>query len=568
MKSATVLVHESSARQEFARRLAALHRAAGAPSLRNVAMLAQQRVADAGGAGRSALASAQRISDWMSGRNVPAKFDSLVPVLHVLAARARRRSGMPSRAMNLREWRSLWSAARTAPPDRTAAPATQLYPAEGPYSAEHEGIFFGRQRALAALLELVRASASPHRASDVVVLTGASGVGKSSLLRAGVLPVLNVETERWAVMTMTPGPDPLRTMSRIRERTAAFGGREGRRPLIVIDQFESLFAPGVESVVREYFLTSLQQLCTAGSVIVSVRSDHLAECAQYAWLAHAIRHNSFTLNPMTRQELTATIVGPPRTRGVTVDQGVVELLLTALETPRYCLDRQHADPGVLPVLHATLSSMWARHTDDRLGVADYRRIGGLERTARTLAEQAWRELSSDERTDARQLLLALVTVHRDGGITRRRLPVGELRRIATQNATGRALIDTLVRARLITVDYKHAALVHDTLLGWDRLSTWISEQRAPLLWRHRIEEDAAEWDTADRDPGLLYRGSRLTTAVRHATPALTAVATEFLRLSARSELADTGTSTESDAVEPPAAAGQPRNGTTCMQSNR
>ncbi len=508
-------------------------------------MLVQQRADDGGAQGRSALASAQRISDWMSGRNVPAKFESLLPVLQVLTARARRRTGTAGEPTDLRAWRSLWLTARNAPLTRSAA-VLPLYPQDGVYSEEHGEIFCGRHRAVTALLELVRASASPHRSADVIVLTGASRIGKSSLLRAGVLPVLAAESERWMIATLTPGVDPARKLAQLLSGTGTFASPEGlgataaradKRPLLVIDQFEELFGEGTEPAAREAFLLSLKQLSTSGSVVISVRSDHLPDCAQYPWLAHAIQHNSFTLNPMTRQELTSAIVGPPRTHGVTVDAAVVELLLTALETPRYGIERQNADAGVLSVLHATMLSMWSCHTEDRMDITHYRRIGGPERTVRTIAERAWTDLTQDQRSDARQILLALVTVHRDGSVMRRRLPGTELRRIAGQTSSGQALVDRLVQARLITVDYKHAALIHDTLLGWDRLAGWISEHRTALLWRHRIEDDAAEWDTADRDPGLLYRSVRLATAVRHATPALSAVATEFLRASARAELA-------------------------------
>ncbi|WP_280269563.1 AAA family ATPase [Nocardia wallacei] len=549
MKSAATEVEHAdtggSARQEFARQLSALHRAAGAPSLRKVAMLAQQRADEGGGKGRSALASAQRISDWMSGRNVPAKFESLLPVLQVLNARARRRAGASGTTADLRAWRPLWAAARTAPVGRLTGTAP-LYPGNGVYAQEHEAIFFGRQRALAALLELVRASASPHRSADVVVLTGASGVGKSSLLHAGLIPVLAAESGRWRVATMTPGPDRAHVLAQILsagEDSAssnnhdAMSAQPSRRPLVVIDQFEKMFDGSVEPTAREDFLISLKQLCTNASVVISVRSDRLADCAQYPWLAHAIQHNGFRLNPMTRQELVSAIAGPPRTRGVAIEPGVVELLLNSLDATRPTVDRQQADPGVLAILHATMRSMWWCHTDERLSVADYRRIGGIEQTMRGIAEAAWAQLDPDAQTDARQILLALVTVHRDGTVDRRRLPGAELRRIATGTSSGEELVERLVLARLITIDYKHAVLVHDTLLCWDRLNAWISENRTALVWRHRIEEDAAEWDTADRDAGLLYRSVRLTAAVRHADPTLSAFATEFLRASARAELA-------------------------------
>ena len=112
-----------STRHEFAGRLAALHRAAGAPSLRNIAMQVQRRANEVGGQTPPALASAQRISDWLSGRNVPARFESLLPVLQVLNARATRRMGTAAEAIDMRAWRMLWTAARSAPADTTGTPA-------------------------------------------------------------------------------------------------------------------------------------------------------------------------------------------------------------------------------------------------------------------------------------------------------------------------------------------------------------------------------------------------------------------------------------------------------------
>jgi hypothetical protein len=144
----------------------------------------------------------------------------------------------------------------------------------------------------------------------------------------------------------------------------------------------------------------------------------------------------------------------------------------------------------------------------------------------------WATLSRAEQFDAQQLLLILITVHRDG-VLPRRAPLAELRRIADHSTTGPVLVERLVRARLIRLEPRHASLIHDALLRWDRLRGWIAENRSMLFWRQRIEEDAAEWDCARRDPGLLYRSIRLTTAINHADPALSPVATEFLRTSVR-----------------------------------
>ncbi|WP_327096035.1 ATP-binding protein [Nocardia vinacea] len=534
-------------RGEFARQLSALHRDAGAPSLRHVATLAQQRARNTEGEGRSALATAQRISDWMNGRNVPARFESLVPVLHVLGARARRRAGTPPETVSLQAWRSLWAAARRAPAvsDATTQPP---YPNADGFSEGHEAAFFGRQRAIGSILEMVRASASSQRNAGAIVLTGASGIGKTALLQAGVIPAMSAESTRWRVVVTTPDRNPLCSLARTFCATECFSTPEpdldavrrwagDRRLLLIVDQFEQLYRPDVDATVRERFLIWLKQVSTIGSVLVAVRSDQLTSCSQPPWLAHSIQHNSFTLNPPDRQELMSAIVGPPRTRGVTVDPAAAELLITELEGSRPASDDPTAGVGVLPLLSATMRSMWAGHSGRRLDLAAYHRVGGVAGVVGRIAEQTWEALTSTEQLDARHILLALVTVHRDGTITRCRTSNAELAHIAARTSTGPDIVHRLVQARLINLESDYACLVHDALLKWDRLYGWITERRSQLIWRQRIEDDAAEWDAADRDPGLLYRSVRLKTAIRYADPTTNTLATTFLRASARAELA-------------------------------
>ncbi|WP_280246028.1 hypothetical protein [Nocardia abscessus] len=447
--------------------------------------------------------------------------------------------------MNLRAWRSLWVAARATPPGALVDSDVPLYPEDGTYTQEYESIFFGRQRAVASMLDLVRASVGPRRSEGPVVLTGASGVGKSSLLRAGVLAALAAEPERWTTAVLTPSPDSARTLGRIvadarrfaeSERSGHRHPRVFRRALVVVDQFEEVFRENVEAAVRAEFLNSLNCACAVATVVVSLRSDHLADCGQHPWLDHAVKHNSFRLEPMNRQDLTSAIVGPPRTRGVVVEPAVVELLLNSLEPPRYGADGRQADPGILPALHTTMQSMWSCRTENRLDIAAFRRTGGPEQSIRAVAERVWSELTSTERDDAMPAMLALVSVHHDGSLTRRRLAVAELRRIADQTASGRALIERLVEFRIITVDDHYAYLAHDALLGWRRLAARIFENRTAMLRRQRIEGDAAEWDSAGRDPELLYRSVQLATAVRHVDSTVSPIAMAFLRAADRTRL--------------------------------
>ncbi|MGW4771539.1 nSTAND1 domain-containing NTPase [Nocardia sp. NPDC004278] len=535
-------------RGEFARQLSALHRDAGTPSLRYVAKLAQQRARSTEGADRSVLATAQRISDWMNGRNVPARFESLVPVLHVLGARARRRAGTPRETVSLQAWRSLWTAARRAPAAPSDTTSQPPYPNAEAFSEGQEPAFVGQQRAIGSILKMVRASGRSTRNADVIVLTGASGVGKTALLQAGVIPILNAESTQWGVVVTTPDRNPLCSLARIFCATECFNTPEpdldavrrwagDRRLLLIVDQFEQWYRPDVDATVRERFLIWLKQVSTIGSVLVAVRSDQLTSCSQHPWLAHAVQHNRFTLNPPDRQELMSAIVGPPRTRGVTVDPAAAELLITELAGSRPGSNDPTADAGVLPLLSATMRSMWAGHSGRRLDLAAYHRVGGVAGVVGRIAEQTWEALTSTEQLDARHILLALVTVHRDGTITRGRISTAELARVAARTSTGTDLIHRLVQARLITLESQYACLVHDALLKWDRLCGWITEHRSQLIWRQRIEDDAAEWEAAHQDPGLLYRSSRLTMAIRYADPTMSTLATAFLRASARAELA-------------------------------
>ncbi|MBF6332442.1 ATP-binding protein [Nocardia transvalensis] len=516
-------------------------------------MLAQQRARGAGEEDRSAVASAQRISDWMNGRNVPGRFESLWPVLQVLIAKAKHRAGTSREAVNLRAWRELWAAARNAPSNRSEPAARQLYP-EGPLTEEDEDIFFGRRRALASLLDMVRMSTTPNRLANVMVLAGASGVGKTSLLQAGLVPALTTQAEPWAAAIMIPGTDPVHAMTQIFGSAGGSAGDtdcfvdtdtlcdvvhrwcRGRRMLLIVDQFEELFGDSLPQPTRELFLTLLQRLSLLGSILISVRSDHITECAQHPWLAHALRHNSFTLNPMSRNELVSAISGPPRTQEVTVEAGVIELLISSVHEYPYRIDRSHGDSGSLSILSAAMRSLWSAHVGNKLDITAYRRVGGVHTVVRRMAEKTWANLTAAQQLDARQILLALVTVHRDGSIVRRRLPCSELRRVAVQLAGGMDLVNRLVRGRLITVDQKCAYLIHDAVLDWDQLKSWITENRSALAWRQRIEADAAEWAAADRDPDMLYRGIRLSTAVRNSDPAMSVIGTDFLRASARVEL--------------------------------
>ncbi|MFF3570454.1 ATP-binding protein [Nocardia jiangxiensis] len=192
-------------RTVFANRFAELYEAAGNPTLKRVATAAGARMRAARAKGQGGGVSAQRISDWRAGRNVPAKFDALVPVLLTLIEEARKSSEpVPPALLDVREWQRIWEAAVAW----TADADPQLpcpYPGLSAYRREDAALFFGRTRPTAELAGLVRATAEGD--GGIVVLVGASGAGKSSLLAAGVAPQL--AEDGWDSVILTPGARPL-----------------------------------------------------------------------------------------------------------------------------------------------------------------------------------------------------------------------------------------------------------------------------------------------------------------------------------------------------------------------
>ncbi|ARX85246.1 hypothetical protein SMD44_04705 [Streptomyces alboflavus] len=216
---------DSGARTAFAERLALLYQEAGNPPLKRVAEAVGQlqRVDDRG---RPVRVSAQRISDWRRARNVPAHFAALAAVLHVLIPEARRKRPTPVSAglYDLAQWQRLWELSVADPADRAAAagedeerppadapavPAVCPYRGLAPYREQDAQWFFGRERGVDALVAQLRAA---ERSGGLVVLVGASGAGKSSLLNAGLVPTLQGGAPGAGygpVVQLVPGAEPV-----------------------------------------------------------------------------------------------------------------------------------------------------------------------------------------------------------------------------------------------------------------------------------------------------------------------------------------------------------------------
>ncbi|MGV0741118.1 ATP-binding protein [Mycolicibacterium sp. XJ870] len=535
-------------RREFAVRFDALYVRGGSPPLRALSKAARQRAQslkmNAGDRSpeRPVFVSPQRISDWKAGRNVPSRFEAVLPVLLVLIDRVRRR-GEPARLelVSLPSWKRLWERAQPGRPTRAAGSVGCFRDGKSARWDQCATAFVGREKAIADLARMVAETATDRSGPRIVALTGASAVGKTSLLQAGLVPLLESHPQPWTVRILVVGAEPMSCFDDVLDRrdfvdgcareTATNGGAHGGNPrLVIIDQFERIFCHGVDSGMRESFLTMVQRLARTAVVLISCRSSDVAACAELPELVEAVERRRYRLEPMGLAELRAA-AELAHGDGTQVETGLIDVVLAALAGRK-----PDHEPAEISILSRTLASLRRRCTGSRLTVASYRRIGGVVGVIHDAAEAVWEKLGPQERTVTKQILLALVGAHAYTDDARRRIPYRELRCLTDGKVHGPQALDKLVDAKIITVDEGQAYLSHDLLLTWPRLVTWLDRERPALIIRGRTTTDSAEWIAADRDPSLLYRGLRLATAI-HYLDNTSELAVEFLRDSMRAEQA-------------------------------
>jgi hypothetical protein len=473
---------------------------------------------------------------------VPARFSGLSAVLEVLVGEARKRKPQPpiDGLYDLDAWRTLWEDALASPVTDADTPpqedsAVCPYMGLSAFGPDDANWFFGRERATNALL-------SRLNENGITMLVGASGAGKSSLMKAGVLPRLGKDT-----IVISPGTDPLKELAlqvpdliHVLESAAdsdaltefahevqiAVGGR-----VVIIDQFEEAFTLGGDENRLRIFVQALHAAAEKTAVVLGVRADFYARCLDFPELAEALQTRQMVLGAMSAAEVRDAVTNPARATGLQLEAGLVDLMLRDLGTHNR-RGKDAYDAGALPLLSHALLVTWQRRQAGRLTIAGYRAAGGIQGAVAATAERAWSDLDEPARAAAKQLLLRLVRVGDDTQDTRRRSSRHSLLEASTNlPATERAL-EVLTHARLITMDAGSVEITHEALLqAWPRLRSWIDEDRAGNLTRQRLEEDAASWSTHDRDSSLLYRGARLE-GVRQQQN-VTTIAKEFVRTSER-----------------------------------
>ena len=439
------------------------------------------------------------------------------------------------------------------------------------FEEQDAGWFFGREAAAVALLDRMSRLLV---GAGLLVVSGASGAGKSSLLRAGVLPRIREAglagapgAASWPCVLFTPTRAPLNELAlrvaplagadaaavrrglaadpdgfALTARQAALAGpprpaeepdgrsaqRDQLRPcrlLLVVDQFEELFTQCAEEGQRRAFFTALHAAATArhgpdqtpaALVVLGMRADFEVRCADYPQLAGPVQ-DRYLVTAMTERQLRMAITEPAKKAGSTVDDDLTDLLLAEVRIGQ----PGTFGAGVLPLLSHALGQAWQYRSGQAVTLADYERTGGIEGAVAASAQRAYDSLTPAQQVAARQVFLRLTATSSDGVNSADRATKAEL--TASKSSVEAQDVEQVLEAfageRLLTLAAGTVELSHEAVLtAWPLLrDTWLADTHADLIVRSRLRTTAAEWDRHSRDPSYLYSGSLLQAATQTTT---------------------------------------------------
>ena len=455
-----------------------------------------------------------------------------------------------------------------------------------PFGEADADIFYGRERATTELAIMVAGQASR---GGLVIVSGASGAGKSSLLRAGLLPALARGLQvsgsaRWPRLVMTPTKEP---MTELAAHLAALGGTDARtlrdtlredpeqarlaarqvvlasaardqarpapgdpRLVLIVDQFEQVFTLDPDGDAdRQRFIAALHAMTTnpdgavgdpPAVVVLAVRGDFLDRCSAFDDLAAAVRDNQlFLVQPMSDSELRLAITGPADAAGLQLAPGLTNTVLDDLRVAG--IDNV---TGLLPLLSQAMLLTWDNRDGNRLTLHGYGQSGGISRAVETSADAAYDSLPAAGQVLAREILLTMTIASR-AKLARRPVTRADLNRLPdAEPARADEVVERFAARRLIVLNDGTAEIAHDALLtAWPRLRAWLADDQASLILHSQLADDAEAW-SRDRVPDFLYRGTRLAGVQRAAEtwqadreryPALTDTENDFLRASLRAD---------------------------------
>ena len=375
------------------------------------------------------------------------------------------------------------------------------------FGPEDGDLFFGREEVVASILGRLRKE-------GFMAVVGASGSGKSSLVRAGLLPAFR-RLHEGRVVVMTPGPNPLGEF----ERSLSAGPPS----LLVVDQLEEVFTLCLDEACRTRFVEALLDVreTRSSSIVVALRADFYGRCADHPRLATAVAGHQHLLGPMPPDELRRAIEGPARRAGLRLEAGLVDAMLADVDD----------EPGALPLLSHALYESWVRRDGRVLTLAGYRAAGGVRGAIAHTAEDVFTACSEEEQALTREMFLRLTELGEGTADTRRRAPLSELVPPAEAGTEATAVLEKLAGSRLLVVGDDSVEIAHEALIReWPRLRGWLTEDRDELRALQQLASAARSWNEGGRETADLYRGARLEAALERsgARRQLSQVEREFL----------------------------------------
>lgn len=409
--------------------------------------------------------------------------------------------------------------------------STNPYQGLRAFGTDDAARYFGRDASVAEILRSIRGG------QRLVAVVGASGSGKSSLVRAGVVPALRkgaIEgSDRWVIASMVPGAHPFvelagalgrATVEFAPERSAGTVDDdrwllrtalrvlpdESSRLVVVIDQFEELFTLVGDADVREAFLsnlvTALDDAHRRILVVLALRADFYTQPLEHPGFGARLGEGIINVTALTSEELGVAARLPAEQVGVTLEPALVGQLIGDVGTR----------PASLPLFQFALTELYDRRVGAVLTVASYRSMGGLDGALSRRADALLDELDAEQRAVARQLFLRLVLVRDDGVCVRRRTVAREIVSLDVDPATLEQVIDMFGRHRLLSFDSDQLTgaptveVAHESLLvAWPTMERWVDESRDDLRRHVSLATAVREWQLADRDPAFLWAGPRL-----------------------------------------------------------
>ena len=409
--------------------------------------------------------------------------------------------------------------------------------------------FFGREEAIERLIAQLAPTAAfslplsegPNpSAGRFLAIVGPSGSGKSSLVKAGLIPALRqgavAGSDRWFTVQLVPGKRPIDQLEIALTRVAADQSHNLRRHLerdaygllraadlilpqndsellVIIDQFEEVFTLVEEEARRSHFLallsTAVSESRSRVRVILTLRADYYARPLHYPDFAHLLREHMETILPLTLEGLERAVRRPADRIGVRFEPGLVDAIV----------DDVQYQPGALPLLQYALTELFEGRENGVLTHAAYRDLGGTTGALARRAEQLYDEQEDEGREAIRQMFLRLVAVE-DNPISapdaRQRVPRSELTSLVEDEESMDELIDAYAAYRLLTLDHDPdqrrptVEVAHEALLReWRRLRGWLDECREDLRLGRQLARAVEEWRRAGEDASYALRGARL-----------------------------------------------------------